>query len=259
MPPRKTKTTKKTVKKDTSWQLTSIPLHLWILFWTFVIATIVFAAACFSSAFRPIEVRTDEETLALFLAVQQDLERQVEELEEKMEVGMQPQGTNYFNEACLTIAPSPIDSYLVYVEPTASVSMRLPFGTKWQNEECVVPPAKMASGGLLFGPIVETIGDEIGHDSSIRIEGLTRTIDGEVVRTTIQSVRQNLAPGAPGADEVENIRERTINAIPVLSFDARGEKYWFAFGRTNVYQIHSFGWLTDAEAVKIIQSLRVVQ
>ena len=58
-------------------------------------------------------------------------------------------------------------------------------------------------------------------------------------------------------------QRRNINGLTVYSYAPSGFDgnihYWRALGRSYTYFIQSAGWLTDAEAVKIIQSLKVVK
>jgi hypothetical protein len=105
------------------------------------------------------------------------------------------------------------------------------------------------AGETYFGPGMLSGDCMVVRDSSLIVSDDTRPMSD--LRRELNA--QDIKPSA--------LRERTINGIPVLSYTinrgAGDERNWIAFGRTNRYHLHSQGWLTDAEAVKIIQSLRV--
>ncbi len=50
-----------------------------------------------------------------------------------------------------------------------------------------------------------------------------------------------------------------MTVISYVQQQLGGAHIWEAFGRSYHYTISSQGWLTDAEAIKIIQSLKVVK
>jgi hypothetical protein len=255
MPPRKIKTTKKVVKKnEPSWQITTIPLHSWILFWVLVLATMALATLCFTSAFRPAQPEVDDEALAMFQAVRESLEQQVKELEGKAETA--EQNKKILNEEkCLQYPPSSIDNYLVYVVSSSNISVRLPFSTGWLNEECVYPPAQTASDNVLFGPKVTRSEYAIVRDSNLSILPVRSVTD---LNDEIEKLRTD------SDVQVSPVERRVINGLTVFKFDTNAPlgyvtHYWYALGNTFSYKIESVEWLTDAEAVKIIQSLRVTQ
>ncbi len=264
MPPKKTKTTKKAVKKNASWQLTTIPLHAWILFWFFVLATIALTALCFTAAFRPVQPEVDEEALAMFQAVRESLEQQVAELEGKVEEQEKPNNASSdsmsgdFPFECYTENPGPSETYFTYLDQNSSVRMTLPYSFSWGSLDC--PPIER-----IISP--EETYQEIRFGPSMRIEGEGVARDGGLSigdATTTAAVRAH-AENELSQDYVSDpspIRQRTINGIPVISYGyyALGQiNIWIAVGRTHTYWLFSGGWLTDAEAVKIIQSLRVTR
>jgi hypothetical protein len=265
MPPRKIKTTKKTVKKDTSVQLTTIPLHSWIMFWALVLATMALATVCFTAAFRPaVEPAVDDEALAMFQAVRESLEQQVAELEGKVVKQEKPNNASSdsmsgdFPFECYTENPGPSETYFTYLDQNSYVRMTLPYSFSWGSLDC--PPIE-----LLLSP--EENYQEIRFGPSMRIEGEGVARDARLSigdATTTAAVRAH-AENELSQDYVSDpspIRQRTINGIPVISYGyyALGQaNIWIAVGRTHTYWLVSGGWLTDAEAVKIIQSLRVTQ
>lgn len=266
MPPRKTKTTKKTVKKDTSWQLTTIPLHSWVIFWALVLATMALATVCFTTAFRPAaEPAVDDEALAMFQAVKESLEQQVAELEGKVESTPKPSGRMIVTEStsdglCEANMPLELSSesanQLIRFEHLATgVSAELPYNFDWGNAAFAAPPYEVTDRGILFGQVGLFNEGCWGRDATFEISNSS---------SSLSDVRRELANPPEGAEAiVSNIRERTINGIPVISYRMEGlgglQNVWVGFGRNYQYRIYSHGQLSDAEAVKIIQSLRVTQ
>ncbi|KAA0207056.1 hypothetical protein EDM68_00480 [Candidatus Uhrbacteria bacterium] len=264
MPPRKTKTTKGSPKtKDASWKLTTIPLHSWILFWVLILATMALASVCFTTAFRPAENQADAEALAVFEAVKKNLERQITELEGKVEVSQQPGGriiidatSNQLTEdevfqSKWNIEPATV--YVQHIDPTTKLSMTLPYNFSWGTEKYALNPVDAYANFILFGPAYPFEGG-LTRGASLSIENSTSSA---AIRKEIQTLRNN-------GEQIEEIRERIINGMTVISFtQGDGSSYtrnlWIGVGRTYLYRIESSGWLTDAEAVKIIQSLRVAK
>jgi hypothetical protein len=263
MPPRKTKTTKKTVKKDTSWQLTTIPLHSWVIFWALVLATMALATVCFTTAFRPAQPEVDDEALAMFQAVRESLEQQVAELEGKVEEA----GTAYNGRLLITGIPGPgddddcdlalatstADVYVPHLNVLTGVSVSIPYNFDWGNDEYAFVPVVTINESfaqtLVFGPGVPS---KCGSARDVSLEISTST-------STPNEARRE----AIDLYNADTVQERIINGMRVLSYkmniEAAQNNVWIGFGRTYRYKIFSLGWLTDAEAVKIIQSLRVTQ
>lgn len=235
------------------WKVATIPVHYWITFWALVLATMALATVCFSYAFRPIDSDVDPETLAAFQAIRENLEKQVEELQG--EVALAPSPTGFLGEACLQDSISPIDNYLTYVEPQSKVQMRLPFGTGWENENCAFPPARISGNIISFGPVVKGAGEGV-RDSMLTIQPAKSTVD---FNTEIAQIRSD------GSDtQISAIKQRNINGLNVFSYTTTiptgyVTHDWYALGKTFSYKLEANEWLTDAEAVKIIQSLKVVK
>ncbi|MCK9361561.1 hypothetical protein M0Q28_05075 [Patescibacteria group bacterium] len=252
---KKAKTTKKKVMKDT-WKLTTIPLHSWITFWVLVLATMALATVCFSSAFKNSDGEVDQETVAAFQAIRQSLETQVEDLQGKVsERTDTAKGRALLNdiiEGCnLSWATSTAELYYSYLEPTTKVRASLPYSFAWGNESYALNPIRL--GDPSNDPEVE-FGPAYLNSCLVRRDAaLTIQEKGDSPNEVRASLRQAFPTLA--------IRERTLGGVTVLSYTNAADNIWpnrwQVFGRTYMYTISSHGWLTDAEAVKIIQSLRV--
>lgn len=255
---KKAKTTKK-VKN--SWALTTIPVHSWITFWVLVLATMALATVCFTDAFKNSEGEVDAESVAAIEAIRKSLEQQVADLQAKVGVEEKVDGrlliAGHADECGLAWATSTPDVYVSYVEPKTKVRASIPYSFSWGNEKYAFEPiamdAAMGAEHFRFGPGI-AVGCGVIRDSGLMIYTST---------STPLSLRRSLAipPQEPWIS-VNSIRERTINGIPVVSYgmtanDGSIVNNWVGFGRNFQYTITSYGWLTDAEAVKIIQSLRV--
>lgn len=260
---KKTKTTKK-IKNP--WKLTAIPLHSWLIFWVLVLTTMALATVSFADAFKNGEGEVDQETVAAFEAIRKNLEDQVADLQSRAGMEVKTDGqlvASPFSEqqvggcAQLKMSDLPPDQTIKFSDEKTGVSGSLPYNLSWGSETCFVTPFHMTTDlsvdkpVYLFGPV--SIND---------IGGYTRAADLIITKTTstpAQTLRDLRAN-----PEVKNLRQRTINGITVISYEIQNEgpggfaRFWNAFGRSYYYMMGSFGgWLTDAEAVKIIQSLRV--
>lgn len=255
---KKTKTTKK-IKNP--WKLTAIPLHSWLIFWVLVLTTMALATVSFADAFKNGEGEVDQETVAAFEAIRKNLEAQVEDLQGKVGVEMKvPAGRMLVSgvpgpgakEKCdLLLATSTADLYVLQVNEATGLRGSFPYSFAWGNQNYAFEPVVTIGEGsaqtLLFGPGVVS-NCSINRDSALEITKSTST-PNEVRREALNAFNTG------------SVRERSINGMTVLSFkhntEASQNLVWVAFGRTYRYTIYSLGWLTDAEAIKIIQSLRV--
>ncbi len=256
MTEKKTKITKKKAKKD-MWKLTTIPLTSWIMFWVLVLATMALATVCFSSAFKTADGEVDQETVAAFQAIRQNLEMQVQDLQGKVSDRPTdgPKGRMLLNEVIegcnLAWATSTQESYYSYLEPRTKVRASLPYSFAWGNESYALNPVRLGDPSndpeVEFGPAYLN-SCLVRRDASLGIMETDATPNE--FRTSMREAFPTLA-----------IRERSLGGVTVLSYqnpsDAVWPNQWMIFGRTFTYRIASHGWLTDAEAVKIIQSLRV--
>jgi len=245
MAPRKTKTSTsvKTTTKKNPWRSSHVPLPSWIMFWALILCTMALIVVNFSQAFAPAPVDAiDDTTAAQFAAIRASLEQQVANLQAQVSSSTTPSAP-----ACEAVQnPGPADSHILYVDPKTHVSMSLPYSTSWGNG-CA--PFKVSDSAIAFGPLWSQASFGTGMDSSISISAAT---------TSLSLERANAGEFA------SNFKQSTVNGISVLSYDVRGpapvSHMWIGIGRTYVYRIVSVtGWLTDAEAVKIIQSLKVVK
>lgn len=247
MPPRKIKTQ----TKKHHFHVTHIPLSSWIVFWLGIAATFVLIFVTFGAAFQAFVVDVSDDTTSQALQqINQNLEKQVGELQATKNTN-----TTILSEACLQETPSPVDNYLTYVEPQFKVQMHLPFGTNWENEACIFPPAITAGGATKFGPVISRSENTIVRDSILTIQPTKNTADFNAEIEQMKSI---------GDTQVGTIKQRTINGLKVFSFNTvlppgYTTNFWYALGKTYSYKIESIGWLTDAEAIKIIQSLRVTK
>ena len=258
MPVKKAKTTKKT---KNAWQLTTIPVHSWITFWVLVLATMALATVCFTDAFKNSKGEVDQESVEAFKAIQQSLEQQVADLQGKVGVEQKKEGRvladlgSHIPECLAVLSTSTTDLITVsYLDTKNNVRMNLPYSFAWGNEDYALNPTDKHEAGtdeVFFGPGWISGDCKMLRDSRLMVDTQDKRPVNEV-----RSVITNPVEGT-----VSNLRERTINGMQVLSYNFTGggssQNNWIAFGRTNRYLLSSEGWLTDAEAVKIIQSLRV--
>ncbi len=254
MPPRKTKSTTKVVAKNNPFRLTHIPLLSWVAFWACISATLVLISATFTSALSFAQTpKENADTVAALQQLGDALEKKADEMtggttepEGRIMIGM---GAAL---SCDTVLATSTADVITLSLSDADVRMNLPYSFSWGNEKYAMNPfdrSRGVAGEVYFGPGIVSGDCVVVRDSSLIVNTDTRSMSD--IRRELNT--QDIKPGA--------LRERTINGIPVLSYTinrgAGDERNWIAFGRTNRYNLHSAGWLTDAEAVKIIQSLRV--
>jgi len=199
----------------------------------------------FNKAFAPVATETiDDQTAAEFQAIRTSLEKQVEELQVQ---AMQQGDSREQPPACVMSDEIPaIDNYISYKDEKTSVSMKIPFSTKWQNNDCDFAPTQLYDAGVVsFGPETGVTTSERDARLSIKPAISVQEMD-TWYKDLVASKKQ----------------KRTINGMTVISYDVEGlggGLFWEGFGRSYHYVITSNGWLTDAEAVKIIQSLKVTK
>lgn len=221
----------------------SIPLYRWMMFWLLVLCNVALIAALFGRVdVRTLLPKTEVKVVERIVEV----EKEPSEADREMDSAAE----------CATPADTPIDTYVTYVNKETGVSMSLPYSFGWRGQGCSIAPVDIYydASFLGFGP-----GHIYGRYASLEIH--SRDAAAEIIRVEVDS--------APTSTDqlgaVSNIRRRTINGLNVTSYtkalDIGGsEDVWVAAGRTYTYIIRGRGeWLTDAEAVKIIQSLRVTK
>jgi hypothetical protein len=271
MPVKKTKTTKKIVKKQVPpWHVTTIPLHAWILFWFFVLATIALTALCFTSAFRSAQPGADDEALAMFQAVRESLEQQVAELEGKVE--SDKENLVWYQEAysdlrkqqlmegCDPGESAAANAFITYSDSNTGIQVQLPYNNSWGGPDCSLPPiepfaSREAVFAVAFGSL--TSGHPIGAFRSSSIVARSPTSSTQLLNTL--RAEQDSAD----LETAITISSRTINGIPVhyvqRDYNIYGTETWYAVGRSYLFVITTQGGVTDDEVTRIIQSLRVTQ
>lgn len=206
----------------------------------------------------------------MFQAVKESLEQQVRGLEEELEgidsgpggrlliYGMPGPGQE--GDCSLSWATSTAELYIRHVQPIeqlqppAQLEISVPYSFDWGNQNYALEPVAIigeaAAVTLFFGPAIASNGCLPVRDTALEITNSTST-PNEARRGAVENFNAT------------DIRTRTINGMTVLSYrmnlETSQNNVWIGFGRTYRYALFSQGWLTDAEAVKIIQSLRVVQ
>jgi hypothetical protein len=249
--PVQTKRKGSTKKETMSVKNERLRLRHWVMFWVLVAATHALVISIFSN----VDVRTllpvsavNEEKMTAEEQLVAELRAQVKSLGDKVASVESTEAHPKPATSCLTTTSTAIDTYITYVDKSTNVSASLPYSFSW-GDECA--PVVLTDAGIWFGP-----GKSSDNENNSAIRDSELTIGDK--RITLSQVKQNLQPGYPGVSEDTNLRERTISGIPVLSFNADGGSHvWYAFGRSFTYILGSDSWLTDAEAIKIIQSLRV--
>jgi|GEM_PF-2153089 len=234
------------------------PLFHWLVFWTLVLCTVALVCAIFGNVDVNTLMRTsvsDNTQQMEEQAMIEELKAEVANLQAKVQsvetVPAQPEKP--FKRICMTAGLAVSDKYLTYIDQKTGVSMTLPYDVA-ETDGCLVPTVRDDENGVAFGPLVGSEGGS-DQDSFIRILPVTSTnaiLKGLNVRTSDQE------------NPVKNIRQRTISGLTVISHEETsvtggGASYWYAIGRNFSYQIGSLGALSDTEAIKIIQSLRVTK
>jgi len=253
---RKTKTT--TATKKNPWRSTHVPLPSWIMFWALVLCTMALIVVNFSKAFAPAPVEAiDDTTVAQFVAIRASLEQQVNDLQAQIPSSESDERSLVKNASKVTCGlswnASTSTQTIAFTEPRTRIQMNLPYSFDWGNNRYALTLGDLGDPSnppeVDFGPAVEhneQYGCYITRDSSIEIKD---------TGASPSEVRKSLKPLV--------VRERTVGGVTVLSYtnpqDATWPQRWEVFGRTHTYTLASHGWLTDADAIKIIQSLKVVK
>jgi hypothetical protein len=267
--PAKTKTTKKSSAAHTPKKrfhhhhFPMIPLGSWILFWFFVAVTILLSTVCFTKVLDTTGRYATSTATNGSLATQRTLEARVAELQTQppksgrvlVDVCTQTETEANISTWCKTWNHATATQSIVWQDKNTGLQAQLPYNFAWGSDTCLPTPFitkvtdKLTT--VAFGPVVN-IGDCIpARDASI---SASSSMDANVFLRDLKA--RNLGP------DLSAIRQRTLGGIAVLSYriDALGGgNYWEVFGRSFHYTLNSQGWLTDAEAVKIIQSLKVVK
>lgn len=254
------------MKKETvSAKYERLRLRHWVMFWVLVAATHALVIAIFSNVdvrtLLPVNVVNDEQQKAEAQLIE-ELKIQVKSLEDKAasvesseinsERRLVSRGST-LQECPVSLSSSTQD--IIYISTVEqNVNMSLPYSFSWGSDAYFINPidrSRGVAGEIYFGPGIASGDCLLVRDSLLMIDER---------RSSPNELRSELS----GQDlKISNLRERTINGIPVLSYEfdrgADTERVWVGFGRTNHYTLQSAGWLTDTEAIKIIQSLRVTK
>jgi hypothetical protein len=259
------------VKKETvTVRRERLRLRDWMLFWILVLANVALVCAIFGdidvNTLKPVSVVNEEQQSAEQQLVD-ELKAQLKDLGDKVAAvenvnvneGLEKHLVSLgysFPECPVSVNLSSSTQDIIYLDTVEqNLSISLPYSFSWGSDKYLVNPidrSRGVAGEVYFGP-----GSEhqctLVRDSTLLIDNFERTL-----RQRRSEIASQLGM------EFSNIRERMISGIPVLSYEvlADGGRFyreWMAFGRTNNYTLRSAGWLTDAEAIKIIQSLRVTK
>jgi hypothetical protein len=196
-----------------------------------------------------LNVVNDEQRLADQVLIN-DLKAQVKILEEKgADSELPPASESPCIDESEFAAP---DSYVTYRDLPTGIQIQLPYNQNWGGEDCRLDAfsARSATGTLQidFGPSVP---DLRGGWERISFTASAPTSSAAV----LNEIRKN--------HPSEEIVTRTVNGIPVYQVIYAGgydpaSISWYAVGRNYLFMFRvRKGALSDAEAVKIIQSLRV--
>jgi hypothetical protein len=265
---------KTSVKKETvAVKYERLQLRHWVMFWVLVAATHALVITIFSNVdvrtLLPVNVVNDEQRLADQVLID-DLKAQVKSLGEQVASVEKPssQGRTVvnvkdvaWNDSYFSGQDLPTDcgqlglndstatqTYLWRDESTG-IQAELPYSFNWGNDRYLPTPYEQVnSSTIAFGPFVIVYqGCSVGRQAELTFRP---SVDPNPV---LREVRNN-------PDLVGPVRQRVINGITVLSYRIEALGYgdiWDVFGRSYHYTIK--GGLTDAEAMNIIQSLRVTQ
>jgi len=238
-----------------------------MIFWILVLANVALVCAIFGNVdvrtLKPVSVVNDEQQAAEQALIDElktqvkSLGEQVASVEESTAVGRLQVPANQMEDGCDLAwnygATSTV--YLSWKDEKSGVTASLPYSFDWGNERYSFLPYEVwtfdAETSVHFGPGSPGGACGVGRDAYLMIEAVDTTSPDKL----LSEIRSD----EPAS---ENIRQRTIGGVTVISA-TRGElgrgPVWYIFGRSYFYTLSSQDWLTDAEAIKIIQSLRVTK
>ncbi len=236
-------------------------LRHWMLLWTLIALTVLTVVTIFNDV--NIRLRAMNEGPGYSSSFTQQEEEPSEEAPAEPALDSATTTLDSSNSSTVTVNPcfssqiAEVNAHPSMADGDGLVKFTVPFSTNWKNLDCALVPATTVFDGstttTIFGPYIE--------ESSVRTPSIERDawLSVETKNSSLKEEKYSLAT-TPLAGE---IRERTINGMPVISYhkDDSGfsTNYWVAFGRTYTYRLASFGWLTDAEAIKIIESIKVTK
>lgn len=248
----------------------SIPKYRWLMFWLLVLCSVALVCALFGNVdVRTLKDQTSDTTAVTTVSSQVASSTTTDMVEDSFEnqVAQSPEhpgepfdietGACLFNSA---ETADPIDTYIDYTEPISTVLLTIPYSFNWGSANCppitLVSPYPSSENTLLasfeFGPSKVLGGGGAGFARRLASFGIGPVTTADAVDT---GIKEN--------ESVRNVRQRTISGFTVYDYDLNFEANpheWIAVGRNYSYHLTSLGgWLTDAEAIKIIQSLRVTK
>lgn len=250
-------------------------LREWMMFWVLFAATVALVCAIFGDVdvrtLRPVGVTSStnagQQELDELRAQVVDLSTELNSIEQQQVSSSEriianirdiPFGDLYFYDEVnlgvqcdrLNLNTSTPTQSIVWTDEPTGLQASLPYSFDWGTDRYLVTPYEELGLGLIaFGPIVKTYDCNPARDAILAFDF------PKDPSNSLSEIRKE--PGLEGT-----VRQRTINGITVLSYrigELAGGNFWEVFGRSYHYRIRSEGWLTDAEAIKIIQSLRVTK
>lgn len=258
---------RKTIKTKPHHGPTPMKLSQWLLFWSLVLCVMVVINASFAKYQKPSQDLVLETEVAG--AIAESLERQADMLEEQADAlqDMKPTGRLFItvdkaHGLCgveTSLLDLPANQTILFEDKKTGVTASLPYNFAWGNDGYGAFPYEVngfETNSFLFGKVGTYTEGCWGRDAALSIFAPTST--GSLLRV--------LRAGPFLGFEVNGqIQQSNVNGLTVYSYSASstgsGFAYniWDAVGRTYWYRVTSSGVLTNAEAVKIIQSLRVTQ
>jgi hypothetical protein len=224
------------------WHVSHVPLPSWIVFWSLVLTTLALIVVCFNNAFVPVSTDVvDDQTALQFQAIRASLEKQVNDLQAK-----ETQQSSCDADASKWNT-DPSNIRMNYIDQQTGVQASLPYNFAWGDGKSPLEPYELVGGQLMFGPAANAGECTVRRDVTLYIDPPTST------------------KAYANAMHLQNPKLQTIAGLSVIKVTQQNEmtggQYpeWFASGRSHSYRIVSDGWLTDVEAIKIIQSLKVVK
>ena len=219
--------------------------YKWLMFWLLVLTNVALVASIFGN----VDVRTFKSG-AIVVDDEIDATEPFEDAAEAPDAVEENTGSAV---ECATPIDTPIDTYVKYLDQKTGVSVSLPYSFGWRGPGCTISPADAYDTSIGFGP-----GHIYGRYANLEIR--PRGDAEQIIRGETESAPTS----ADQLGAVTGLRRRTINGLAVTSYshalDIGGdENVWIAVGKTYSYIIRGYAWLTDAEAIKIIQSLKVTK
>ncbi|MCC7523064.1 hypothetical protein IT407_04705 [Candidatus Uhrbacteria bacterium] len=237
----------------------AVQLRHWLLFWTLVLCVMIVINASFAKYQKPSSDLVMETDAMAVIA--DSLEKQADMLEKQAEAmqEMKPEGRLFItvdnahglcgSEAALLDLPA--DQTFQFRDEKTGVTASLPYNFAWGTDGYGAFPSEVngfETNSFLFGKVGTYDSGCWFRDSSLTIYPPTSTT----------SLLRSLSG--------TQVRQRNVNGLTVLSYSQTEQntnftnQVWDAIGRTYWYRIVSkAGQLSDAEAVSIIQSLRVTR